>query len=78
MDLRMPVLNGFEATELINKTKTKPTDKPLIIALTANANSDDREKCLKLGMMDFLLKPLDVSRIKDYIIHITNKYNLNH
>jgi signal transduction histidine kinase/ActR/RegA family two-component response regulator len=78
MDLRMPVLNGFEATELINKTKKNTTDKPLIIALTANANNIDREKCLKLGMVDFVTKPLDVSRIKDYIFHIIEKYNLNH
>ncbi len=78
MDLRMPVLNGFEATELINKTKTHTTDKPLIIALTANANNLDREKCLKLGMVDFITKPLDVSRIKEYIFHIIEKYNINH
>lgn len=77
MDLRMPVLNGFEATEQINKAKKKPTDKPLIIALTANANNADREKCMNLGMVDFITKPLDVSRIKDYIIYIVGKYNIS-
>jgi len=77
MDLRMPVLNGFEATELINKSKANKTDKPLIIALTANANSIDRERCFKLGMVDFILKPLDVSRIKEYIFHIIEKYKIN-
>ena len=77
MDLRMPVLNGFEATEQINKTKKKATDKPLIIALTANANNADRERCMSLGMVDFITKPLDVSRIKDYIIYIVGKYNIS-
>ena len=73
----MPVLNGFEATEQINKTKKKATDKPLIITLTANANNADRERCMSLGMVDFITKPLDVSRIKDYIIYIVGKYNIS-
>ena len=56
--------------------KKKPTDKPLIIALTANANNADREKCINLGMVDFITKPIDVSRIKDYILYTIDKYNI--
>ena len=77
MDLRMPVLNGFEATEQINKTKKHSTDKPLIIALSANTNNFDREKCINLGMVDFITKPLDVSRIREYIFHIVQKYKIS-
>ena len=77
MDLRMPGLNGFEATEQINKTKKHSTDKPLIIALAANTNNFDREKCINLGMVDFITKPLDVSRIREYIFHIVQKYKIS-
>lgn len=76
MDLYMPILNGFETTEIINRSKQKPTDKPLIIALTANATKTNKENCLKLGMIDFISKPIDVSRIRNYILFLADKYKL--
>jgi CheY-like chemotaxis protein len=56
MDLQMPIMNGFEATEYIrNKMKLQTP----IIALTADVTTADVEKCKALGMNDYISKPLD-------------------
>lgn len=55
MDLQMPELNGYEAAGMIRSTKNG--EKPLIIALTAEAVSGTREKCLANGMDDYIVKP---------------------
>ena len=57
MDCQMPVLDGFEATRLINEFQHN-RDKPVpVIALTANAMASDRDKCLQAGMKGFIAKP---------------------
>jgi signal transduction histidine kinase/CheY-like chemotaxis protein len=61
MDCLMPEVDGFEATSEIRRLETEVTRRP-IIALTANARSEDRELCLKAGMDDYLSKPV---RIED-------------
>ena len=54
MDLRMPIMNGLEATKEI---KAKRPDLP-IIALTANAFATDRERAFEAGCDDFVAKPV--------------------
>lgn len=56
MDVQMPVMNGFEATEKIRKIATKQS--LIIIGLSANAFEDDQKKALEVGMDDYLTKPL--------------------
>ena len=56
MDLQMPVMNGFEATEYIRHTMK--SDIP-IIALTADVTTVDLEKCKAVGMDDYIAKPVD-------------------
>jgi len=61
MDLQMPVMDGFEATKHI---RSKPKHKALpVIAMTANAMSGDKEKCLDAGMNDHVSKPIDTKQL---------------
>jgi CheY-like chemotaxis protein/HPt (histidine-containing phosphotransfer) domain-containing protein len=56
MDVQMPVMNGFEATQIIrNELKLNVP----VIALTANAIKGENEKCLAAGMNDYLTKPFE-------------------
>ncbi|NEP62435.1 MAG: response regulator, partial [Symploca sp. SIO2G7] len=57
MDMRMPQMSGLEATRRIRQMGQK-ISQPWIIAMTANASSEDRDRCLKVGMNDYLSKPI--------------------
>jgi two-component system sensor histidine kinase/response regulator len=64
MDIQMPLMDGFSATQIISKELQVTTP---IIALTARAFNDDRQKCLESGMVDFLVKPVDVTQLRKKI-----------
>jgi CheY-like chemotaxis protein len=60
MDMRMPVMDGVEATRQIRKSDSSVLDHSLpIIAMTANAMQADRDLCRDAGMNDFVSKPVD-------------------
>jgi CheY-like chemotaxis protein len=64
MDIQMPEMDGLEATKMIRKYMNV---QPMIIAMTANAMSEDREECLKAGMDDFLSKPVKLEELVNMI-----------
>jgi len=55
MDLQMPIMDGYQTTSII-KQKNEYKDIPLI-AITAHAQAEEKRKCLKLGMVDYMTKP---------------------
>jgi len=61
MDIQMPVMDGFQATALIREESSGKTLP--IIAMTANALSDERERCLNAGMSDHIAKPIDLEEL---------------
>jgi len=71
MDLQMPVLGGLEATKLIRECG-KPYAGVPIIAMTANAMTGDRTKCIDAGMDGYVSKPLGRSKLSEAIIEVTN------
>jgi PAS domain S-box-containing protein len=70
MDLQMPEMNGFEATEYIRHTLN--SDIP-IIALTADVTTVDLEKCRCVGMNDYIAKPVDEKLLYTKIVGLVKK-----
>jgi len=62
MDLRMPVMTGYEATQAIREADRPDKDIP-IIAMTADAFSEDIQKCLNAGMNAHVAKPIDIREV---------------
>jgi signal transduction histidine kinase/CheY-like chemotaxis protein len=63
MDCRMPVMDGLQATQAI---RAQGDDIP-IVALTANNTEEDRSACLKVGMDEFLAKPINKDKLQDVL-----------
>lgn len=68
MDMEMPVLNGYQATNLIRHELKN--DIP-IIALSAHSGQDEKEKCLRLGMNDYIEKPINETILFRSILNLT-------
>ena len=70
MDVQMPVMSGFEATEAIRAIESRSGHHTPIVAMTANAMEGDREKCLAAGMDDYLAKPLQLQAMREMLQRI--------
>lgn len=62
MDVHMPEMDGLEATRRILNSR-RADERPKIIALTANALSDDKYKCIEAGMDDYITKPVRLEEV---------------
>jgi CheY-like chemotaxis protein len=67
MDMQMPEMDGIEATRRIRQLPGRASTP--ILAMTANAFAEDRERCLAVGMKDFLTKPVDPDRLFVTLLH---------
>ncbi len=71
MDCLMPVMDGYEATECIRNPESHVLNHGIpIIAMTANAMKEDRDKCLESGMNDYISKPVK----KDVLADVLEKW----
>lgn len=64
MDVHMPEMDGITATEIQRNKEKMGGERQLIIALTAGALKEEKEKCLNVGMDDFLTKPVGMNDLK--------------
>ena len=69
MDIMMPVMNGYEATKMIRSLDREDAKEVPIIAMTANAFTEDRLKAKEAGMNEHIVKPVDV----DLLIKVIHK-----
>ncbi|MGH8519320.1 MAG: response regulator, partial [Panacagrimonas sp.] len=67
MDVQMPELDGLDAARLIRK-ELPAQRQPQIVALTANATTEDREACLRAGMDGYLSKPIEPTRLAQALL----------
>ena len=68
MDLQMPGISGFEASSQITEFYKDKENKPIIIALTANAMKSSVDDGKKVGMSDYLLKPIKSETLKKVLM----------
>jgi CheY-like chemotaxis protein len=71
MDVQMPEMGGFEATEKIRQSERPGGTRVPIIAMTAHAMTGDRERCLAAGMDDYISKPARAAAL----IELVEKYS---
>ena len=72
MDIQMPILDGFETTKAIRNEFAPPINKIPILALSAHAMPSEIEKCLRVGMNDYISKPFRINELLSKISTLAN------
>ena len=72
MDIMMPVMNGYEATKMIRSLDREDAKEVPIIAMTANAFTEDRIRAKEAGMNEHVAKPVDVELLIKVIHKLVN------
>jgi PAS domain S-box-containing protein len=73
MDVQMPIMDGYEATQAIRDKSSKVLQPNIpIVAMTAHAMKGDREKCIEMGMDSYLCKPVRPKQVRDIIERFLN------
>jgi len=77
MDVQMPVMDGYEATAQIRNPRSAVSNHDIpVIAMTAHAMADDRIKCLKAGMNDYLSKPINPDALAETLAKWLPPHNM--
>lgn len=75
MDIQMPIMNGYKATQVIRSMDDLKKANIPIIAMTANAFDEDRRKALAVGMNEHIAKPVDINKLLALLKKILNVEN---
>jgi CheY-like chemotaxis protein len=67
MDIQMPEMDGFEALTAIRTIEQRTGRRTPVVALTAHAMKEDRERCLAAGTDDYLSKPIEAARLYEIV-----------
>lgn len=73
MDIQMPVMNGYQATQAIRKLEDPAKRNIAVVAMTANAFDEDKQKALDAGMDAFVAKPVSIDRLKETLAGLQSK-----
>ncbi|RLD59627.1 MAG: hypothetical protein DRJ01_11055 [Bacteroidetes bacterium] len=73
MDIIMPVVDGFEATQIIRNEFPEPKNKIPILGMTANALKEEKDKCMAIGMNEYITKPFEPEDLFNKIQILSNK-----
>ena len=73
MDIEMPVMDGLEATRQI-RAQTEYLHQPYIIAMTGHSSEDDKQRCFKAGMQNYLVKPFSQDALQIVLAEVNNTY----
>ncbi|HWY38401.1 MAG TPA: response regulator [Bacteroidia bacterium] len=73
MDIQLPEMDGYEATQQIREKMPEPKCHIPIIAMTAHAFSDEQAKCLNAGMNDYISKPFDENKLFEKILKVISR-----
>ena len=73
MDIQMPNMDGYQATQCIRYLNDKKKAEIPIIAMTANAFEEDKKRAFDAGMNEHIAKPIDIEKLRVAILSVLNK-----